>query len=165
MKNLLFVIALIVLVGNQEVYSQSTLVKGKIVDYQTGEKMLPVVKIQYTYDGGRQGAGVDKDGNFELKLESNTGSFTIEYPGNYYGININNISIDSEQFDFGEIKMVRNHLLENVIIGGPSPEVTKDQIKKDKKLKEKVLRNYRIIVNDKKLKPYFSGYKINFDFK
>ena len=60
--------------------------------------------------------------------------------------------------------MVANHCLDNVVIGGYN-RTNEYDIEKDKNLRKKVLKKYHPKILGKRLKPYFEGNKLIFDFK
>ena len=142
----------------QKGYSQDVFIKGKVIDYETTDA-LQMVKI--VPDNNYNLTVTDENGNFELNGNTHNIRFDIIA---YYSLRIINIPIIDEDIDIGEIRMVPYHILEHLVIGGKSPEIPEYGTEQDKKLKEDVLRNYRIKILGKKLKPYFTGNSVVFDF-
>jgi len=74
-----------------------------------------------------------------------------------YAIRLLNIPEGDKTIDLGEIKMLRNHLTDHIVIGGPSLPFSNEQIERDKKLRMDVLENYRINISENNVKPYFEA--------
>jgi hypothetical protein len=58
---------------------------------------------------------------------------------------------------------VRNHLTDNWVIGGPSKPFSEEQNEQDKRLRMN-LKEYRIKILGKKLKPYFVGPRFEYQY-
>ena len=100
------------------------------------------------------------NGNFEIK--GNSRNLELIFVG-YYPIRFNNIPIENKHIDLEDIKMVANHIGEDIATGHPYV-INKHDIEEDKRLIKNVLKKYRIKACGKKLKPYFEGNKLIFDF-
>jgi hypothetical protein len=61
---------------------------------------------------------------------------------------------------------VPDHLWDNIVVGGPPSNLYnfEKQKEQDKILRMNVLKKYRIKILGKKLKPYFEGKYLVFDF-
>lgn len=159
MKYKIIIVAILILLGNQKIFSQNSFVKGKIIDYETNKPMPAVTVVEnFSMNGTISGM----DGNFEVNLEGNTRKLEVCFV-TCYTIKFINIPIENKHIDFGHIKMVTNYLTVNT---GPGIfyTITEYDREKDKKLRNNVLKKYRIKVLGKKLKPYFEGNKLVFDF-
>ena len=160
MKYKIILVAILILLGNQKIFSQNSIVKGKIVDYETNKPMAGVVVVENLPNNGTISG---KDGNFEMHLKSNTKQLEINFIG-YYPIKIINIPLEKERIDLEEIKLVQNYLMSKIIVGGPVTKIDEADKQRDEKLKINVLEKYRLEVLGKKLKPYFEGKYLVFDF-
>ena len=78
MKKCLLVISL--LLTFLAAFSQQTVVKGKVVDIETGET-LPFANISYTADGQLYGTVSDIDGFYRLESDKIFDQVTFEYAG------------------------------------------------------------------------------------
>lgn len=159
------ILATILILSGTQTFSQDS-IKGRIIDYETNET-LPGVTI---IDGNNRLNGIisDRGGNFELKVEGNKRNLVLYFVG-CYAIKFVNIPKRDNNIDFKEIKLVRNHLVDHIVIGGPSLPFSNEQLKKDKKLRIDVLEKYRINILGKNVKPYFEDFNpgdkyIVFDF-
>jgi len=152
---------IIALLTFQKSFSHDALFKGKIVNYETNAPMPGVTILEKNHPPN--GTISDKDGNFEIKIESDTTHLEF-YFVTCYPIKFMNIPIEKKHIDLGEIKMAQNYLLSNMIICGPSTPINESDKQKDIKLKKDILEKYRIKVFGKKLKPYFEARNLIFDF-
>lgn len=160
MKYKIIIVAILILLGNQKIFSQNSFVKGKIIDYETNRPMPGVIVVEnFPSNGTISGM----DGNFEMHIKSNTKQLEFNFIG-YYPIKFINIPVEKKHIDLGEIKLVQNYLMSNIIVGGPPTIINEYDKQKDEKLRNNALRKYRIKVLGKKLKPYFEGNKLVFDF-
>ena len=154
---------IIILYGNQNTYSQISSFKGRTIDYVTNNPIIGATII----DGNNSQNGTisDLDGNFELIVEGKTGKLEFHYLG-CYPIKFINIPIVHTHINFGEIKLVHNHLMDNFAVGDPPSKLNdlEKQKEKDKRLRKNVLKMYRIKIPGKKLKPYFDDKYLVFDF-
>ncbi len=77
-----------------------------------------------------------------------------------------NIPEKDKTIDFKEIKLVSDHRWDNMTVGGPPLNKFQVEFQKerDKKLRMNVIKKYRIKILGKKLKPYFEGQYLVFDF-
>ena len=144
---------------SQKGLSQNLNVKGKIIDYETNQIIIGATIIP---EDTQEGALSDKNGYFEIN--DNTQNLEICFVG-YYILRFINIPQNQKNIDFGAIRLIQNYLKYNNGAGVPDLPVNDDFIEQDKRLKEIVLNNYRIKLLGKKLKPYFEGNYIVFDFK
>jgi len=165
MKYKIIIVAIIILLGNQETYSQSASIKGRIIDYELGH---PIAGVYITDDSipNRSLPGMKEtisDINGDFKIAFNTKSFVIFFIG-YYSIKFINIPIKNKHIDFGDIKLVANHLMDDVVLGG-SYKISDVSREEDKKLRKNMLKKYRIKIFGKKLKPHFEGKILVFDFE
>jgi len=159
MTHKIILATILILLGNQT-YSQDSNIKGRIIDYETNYAIAAVTLLP---DSIPSGGLSDKNGNFEIK--GNTRQLEIScFP--YYPIKFINIPIENKQIDLGDIKMVPNHTWDNKVLGGPPTDLYDfdKQKEQDKILRKNVLKKYRIKVIGKKLKPYFEGKYLVFDF-
>ena len=152
---------IIALLTFQKSFSQDALIKGKIIDYETKTPMPGVTILEKNYPPN--GRISDKDGNFEIKIESDTTHLEFYFIG-CYPIKFMNIPAEKKHIDLGEIKMAPNYLLSNMIVCGPATIINESDKQKDIKLKKDVLENYRIKVFGKKLTPNFEARNLIFDF-
>lgn len=144
-----------------QTYSQETIIKGKVVDYETGDPIFAATILSRISDinGGstnESGAISDKDGKFEFK--GNPELIEINFIG-YHRLIVINIPKPKKEIDLGEIKLLRDHVTDHAVIGGPPSELYdyEKQKKQDEELKKEVDNSYRIEIFGKKLKPYFEG--------
>lgn len=160
MKCKIVMITIFMLLGNQKTFSQHSSIKGKIIDYETNYAITAVTLVP---DSIQNGGLSDMNGNFEIK--GNTRQLKISFVG-YYSIKFINTPIENKHIDLGDIKMVSNHLMDNVPVGGPPCDLydSDKQKEQDKRLRKNVLKKYRIEIFGKKLKPYFEGKYLVFDF-
>ena len=158
------IIIVLLLLGNLEVYSQITSVKGCCINYEYGSLMPGVSVNLHTLSGEKNGALTDNKGNFEVKIGDDTEYLVIKFIG-CYAIKILNIPKGVKNLDFGEIKLVENYGHVQCYTDGSIAETSKENIEKDKKIKEDVLKNYRIEVLENILTPSFEEEYIVFDFK
>ena len=160
MKYKIIIASIILLLGNQKTFSQCSYIKGRIIDYETGD---PLKVVTIGSDSLQAAVFSDINGNFEIK--GNARKLEL-YLSGYYAIDFINIPIENKHIDLGDIKMVANHRLDNVVIGGHSiNRINEYDIEQDKRLRKNVLKKYRIKVLGKRLKPYFEGNKLIFDIK
>ncbi len=160
MKLKVILIAMLVLLGNKT-YSQESNVKGTIVDYETNITIPGAIIVD---SKNSQNATIsDVDGNFEIKIQGDTRILEIYCIG-YYLIKILNIPDGDNIIDFGEVKLVVNQLINNQVDNGSSAEISEEQKEQNKELRERVLKKYRIKILGKKVKPYFEGNYLVFDF-
>ena len=157
MKYKIIIVAIIILLGNQKTFSQSASIKGRVIDYETNYAIHAVTIIP---DSIPNGALTDMNGDFEIR--DNTRQLELLFVG-YYPIRFINIPIENKHIDFGNIKMVANHLGEDVATGEPYI-ISGHSKEEDNRLRKNVLKKYRIEVLGKKMKPYFEGNKLIFDF-
>ena len=157
MKYKIIIVAILILMGNQKTFSQNVYIRGKIIDYETNYAIHAVTIVP---DSLPNGALSDMNGNFDIK--GNTRKLELSFVG-YYPIRFINIPVEKKHIDFGNIKMVANHLGEDVATGKPYT-ISEQSKEEDKRLRKNVLKKYRIKVCGKKLKPYFEGNKLIFDF-
>lgn len=160
MKYRIILVAILILLGNQKIFSQNSLVKGKVIDYETNRPLAGVTVVENLPTNGTISG---KDGNFEIHLKSNTKQLEFNFIG-YYPVKLINIPSEKEHIDLMEIRLVQNYLMSNIIVGGPVTKVNEVDIQHDEKLKINVLEKYRLEVLGKKLKPYFEGKYLVFDF-
>ena len=160
MKYKIIIVAILILLGNQKIFSQNSFVKGKIIDYETNRPMPAVIVVE---NHPPNGAISDVDGNFEMHIKSNTKQIEFNFIG-YYPIKFINIPVEKKHIDLGEIKLVQNYLMSNIIVGGPPTKIDEVDKQHDEKLKNNVLEKYRLKVLGKKLKPYFERQYLIFDF-
>ena len=148
--------------GNQNTFSQISNFKGRTIDYVTNNPIIGVTIIDG--NNSQNGTVSDLDGNFEIKVEGNTRKLELHYLGCYPIIFIN-VPIGHSHIDFGEIKLVPNHLMDNIVVGGPPSDLYdfEKQKEKDKRLRKNVLKKYWIKILGKKLKPYFDEEYLVFD--
>ena len=121
--------------------------------------------LNATVVAGNKGIIVDQNGAFETDLDLEYHWFLLFMVG-YYMVKFINIPTDEKLIDFGEIKMVRNHLGDHMVVGGP-PSDEYDPVKQkeqDEKVRKEVLRKYRIKVNGKKTKTLLFRTYVNFRF-
>jgi hypothetical protein len=144
------VLAAILILSGYQMFSQDS-IKGKIFDYETNDP-LPGIIILDAYNK-KNGIVSDKDGNFQLKIEGNKRNLELYFPAHYP---IKFMNIPKENINFLEIKMVPNHLTDHWVIGGPSLPFSENQAEKDNKLRSS-LKEYRINISGKLVKPYFVG--------
>lgn len=142
----------------QKGYGQDFFIKGKVVDYESTEALQ---MVQIVPDNNYDLTATDENGNFVLKGSTHNIRFDIIA---HYSLRIKNIPVKNEDINLGDIRMVPYHILEHIVIGGKSPEIPEHLIKQDKKLRKEVLRNYRLKIYGEKLKPYFEGSYLVFDF-
>ncbi len=152
MTHKIILAAFLILSANQT-FSQDS-IKGRFIDYETN-RTLPGVMIR---DGNNFSNGriSDRDGNFKLKVEGSKRKLEIYFVG-CYAIRLINLPKGDNNIDLKEIKMVRNHLTEHIVVGGPSLPFSEYQLEQDKKLRVDVLEKYRINILGKNVKPYFEG--------
>jgi hypothetical protein len=163
MKNIILIVTVLILIGNQENSGQNSSFKGKFVDFETG-KVMPGVTMTYYAQSGKDYKGYNEgNGTFELKTGAESGDLVIQFLG-YYSIKLVNIPNGIKQIDFGEIKIVKNFGLPESYMDGSLAELTKEQIEKDKRMRKDVLENYHIQVFGENIKPYFEGNYLVFDF-
>jgi hypothetical protein len=160
MKYKIIIVAILILLGNQKNFSQNSLVKGKIIDYETNRPMPGATVVENFPSNGTISG---KDGNFEMHIKSNTKQLEFNFIG-YYPIKFINIPVEKKHIDLGEIKLVQNYLMSNIIVGGPPTKIDEVDKQKDEKFRNNVLKKYRLKVLGKKLKPYFEGKYLVFDF-
>ena len=159
MKKTLLIASVLMLILNLKSSGQNSYIKGGIVDYETDFALTGVAIVP---DSTQNAVLSDMNGNFEIIGSSKNIELHL-FP--YYTIKIMNIPIENKQIDFGDIKLVANHRYDSIVIGGHSiNSINEDDIENDKKLKEEVLKKYRIKVSGKKLKPHFEGKVLVFDF-
>ncbi len=169
MKYTTIVITVLILLGNPKAFSQSSSIKGKFIEYETSNVIPGVTMVFHTYSGKEYEAYNNVNGNFEVKIGDEPGDLIVRFVG-CYTIKIRNIPQGPKHLDFGEIRMVQNYGRPQFNWDGSAAEIPKELIEKDKNMRNDVLKNYRIKVLDKKLKPYFDGVDrehqyIVFDFK
>ncbi|NKI27009.1 carboxypeptidase-like regulatory domain-containing protein [Arenibacter sp. 6A1] len=161
MMKLKFIITtFLILLGNQT-YSQESIIKGRIIDYETNQSITGVNITDL--NNTQNGTLTDFYGNFELKLQGNTGTLKFYHLG-FYPIKFLNIPSGYNHIDFGEIKLASNHLMDNMTIGGPPTKISEKQKKQDKRLRKNVLKKYNIKILGEKLTPYFEGESLIFDY-
>lgn len=169
---------ILILSGNQ-VFSQDT-IKGRVIGYDgkpiQGINVAPVmgpIPGAYIIDRNDNrwgwpswGNGVisDRNGEFEIKVEGDKKNIEISCISFYY-LEIINIPKSDKTIDLKEIKLVRNHLTDNLVIGGPSLPFSETQLKENEVLRIDVLEKYRINILGKCLKPYFADWKNHGDKK
>ena len=160
MKHKVILVAILILLGNRT-YCQMSNIKGTIVDYETKKTIIGATILDS--NNSQNGTISDVDGNFEIKLQGDTTKLEIYFVG-YYPMKILNIPDGDNYTDLEKVKLVRNHLMDNQVVGGPSPEISKEQKEQDKDLRKRVLKKYRIKIPGKKLKPSFEGKYLVFTF-
>jgi len=164
MKYKIIIVAILILLGNQKIFSQNLYIKGKYIGYETSY-VMPGVSISFhTHSGEKHAGSSDADGIFELKMQDDSEYLIFRYVGSY-GIKILNIPKGHERIDFGEIKIVDNYeQLYQLRMDGTTAELSEEQVAIIEKKKSDVLEKYRIKVLGKELKPYFDGKYLVFDF-
>jgi hypothetical protein len=140
-------------------FGQEVTLKGKLLDYETNRIVFAAAVIA---DASKYGALTDENGLFEFK--ANTKGLEIYFFG-YYPVKMKNIPTGQTSVDFGEIKMLPDHLMDRGIIGGPSIPPDEEMIDKDKELKEAMLTKYYLIVLGDTLKPSFDCQFFVYDFQ
>lgn len=157
----IIVVAIIIFMGSQKTFSQNSSIKGRIIDYETNYAIAAVTLVP---DSIQFGGLSDMNGNFEIK--GNTRQLEVSFVG-YYPIKFINTPIEDKQIDLRNIKMIPNHLMDHMVVGGPPSDLYDfdKQKEQDKILRKNVLKEYRIKVIGKKLKPYFEGNYLIFDFE
>jgi hypothetical protein len=147
------IFAAILILSANKTFGQDS-IKGRIIDYETIQALSVVTIV----DGNNSLNGTipDEEGNFKLKVEGNKRNLEL-YLVSYYPIKFFNIPKGDKTIDFKEIKMLRNHLGDHRVTGMPYRPYSERQWEQDKKLRTDVLKNYRIKIMGKKLKPYFTG--------
>ena len=162
MKNHNYFISTFLILIAQLSFGQELNIKGKVVDYESNNA-IPSVMIHES-ENTENGTVSDISGDFEIKLQGNTRELQFNYLSFYVIKFLNLPIIDNNTIDIGEIKLVPNHQMEDMTIGGPPVKTTEEQIEKDKRLRQHVLKNYKIGVLEKKLTPYFEENFLVFDF-
>lgn len=153
-------VTILILLVNKT-FSQESNIIGTIVDYETKRTITGATIVNSS--NSQIGTISDVDGNFEIKIQDDTRNLELYFVG-YYPIMILNIPDGDDHIDFGEVKLAENHLMDNQVVGGPSPAISEEQKEQDKELRKNVLRKYRIKILGKKVKPYFEGKYLVFDF-
>lgn len=166
MKYKVVIISVLILLGNQKTFSQNSSIKGKCIEYETGNVIPGVTMSFHTHSDKVYGYGEwwsDKNGIFELKMGDDSGDLIIRFLG-CYAIKILNIPQGLKHIDFGEIKMV--YICDQVqyYMDGTPAELSEEQIEQCNKMKKDVLEKYHIKILGKKLKPYFEENYLVFDF-
>ena len=161
MNSKIFLFAILIFISNHS-FGQSSRFKGKVVDFDTNE-LLVGAKIVDVVDF-KTVAISDLGGNFKFEGKESVKNLYIHYAG-CYRIKLINIPEGEKDIDLGTIKMFPNHYEDNIRIGGPTPELTDEQKKDDKRLKREALKSYRIKIQGKAPKPYFEGKYLVFDFE
>jgi hypothetical protein len=159
MKLKLTLLATILTLSHLLGFGQEVTLKGKLLDYETNRIVFAAAVIA---DASKYGALTDKNGQFEFK--ANTKGLEIYFFG-CYPVKMKNIPTGQTSVDFGEIKMLPNHIMDRGVIGGPSIPPDKKTIDKDQALKESMLREYYLIVLGDTLKPSFDGKFFVYDFQ
>lgn len=160
-KYKLIIATILILLVNQT-FGQESYIKGKVIDYETNKTIAGVMISESK--NTEYGTISDLYGDFGMKLQGNTAELHFNYLS-FYPIIFRNIPIrNSKNFDFGEIKLISNHLMDNMTIGGPPIESTEEQKEEDKRLRQNVLKNYKIKILGKKVIPYFEEKCLIFDF-
>jgi len=170
MKHKIILAAILILLGNQ-IFSQDS-IKGRIMNYEGNNPMPPGINVapimepfpaayivdrndnKWGWPSWRNGVISDRDGGFEIKVEGDKKNIEISFIGFYY-IEIINIPKSDKIIDLKEIKLVRDHFTDNLVIGGPSLPFSESQAEEDKKLRIDVLEKYRINILGKIVKPHF----------
>jgi hypothetical protein len=147
------ILAAILILSASQTFSQDS-IKGRTFDYETS-LTLPGVTI-INGNNRLNGTISDRDGNFKLKVEGSKRKLEIYFVG-CYAIRLINIPEGDKTIDLKEIKILRNHLTDHIVVGGPSLPFSEEQLERDKKLRMDVLENYRINILGKNVKPYFEG--------
>jgi len=150
---------LLLVLGIQPVFSQISGITGKIIDYET-KRVMPGVTIIENLPGN--GTVSDVDGNFKLKIKGDMRELELNFIG-YYALKFVNIPNENEIIDFGELKLVKNHLLNNSG-AGIVYKLSESDKEKDQETRKNVVEKYRIEICGNVLKPYFDRNKIIFDF-
>ena len=161
MKKTLLIVSALMLIVNLKSSGQNISIKGRVIDYELGHPIVGVYVTDNTIPlPGKNGIISDINGDF--KIAFNTRSFVIFFIG-YYSIKFTNIPIENKHIDFGDIKLVANHLMDDVVLCEPY-KISDVSREEDKRLRKEVLKKYRIKVNGKKLKPHFEEKILVFDF-
>ena len=164
MKYIIALITVLILSGSQRALSQCPFITGKCIGFETNDE-LPGVCMEFRAHSGKMYSDCsDENGFFELTIGEESGDLIIRFLG-CYAIKILNIPQGLTQIDFGEIPMVENYGRPQFYMDGSAAKLSEEQIAKDKKMRKDVLENYRIKVLGEKLKPYFEGKYIVFDFR
>lgn len=147
------IVAVILILSGNQIFSQDT-IKGRTIDYETNHTISGVTIVDG--NNNRNVTISDRDGNFKIVAEGNNKNLAL-YVATCYPIKFINIPKGDNNIDFKEIKLVPNHLWDNVVVGGPWNAPSEKQQERDKQLRMKVLKEYRIKIPGKKLKPHFEG--------
>lgn len=157
------ILATIMILSGIQTYSQDT-IKGRIIEYE-GNRSMPGATIFEKWNVMKNSSISDGDGKFKIKVDGDKRNLAISYVC-CYGIKFINIPKSDKNIEIEPIKMVRYYLDANLVVGGsPLNVYSKEYLEEtDKKLRMNVLENYRIEILGKKLKPYFEGRFLIFDF-
>ena len=162
MKNKIFLAIILILLGNQ-IYSQKSIIRGAIRDYETNRKIIGATVVDA--NNSQNGIISDRDGNFKIEVEGDNINLEFYFVG-YYPIKFINIPSKYKIIDFKDVKFVSDHLQDNVVVGGPPSNLynLEKQNDQDKALRMNVLKKYRLKIVGKKLYPDFEGKYLIFDF-
>lgn len=81
MKYKIIIIAILILLGNQKIFSQSYNFKGSIIDYESNSPIPGATIIDG--NNSKNGTISDKDGNFEIKVEGDIRKLELYFVGCY----------------------------------------------------------------------------------
>lgn len=164
MKYKIIIVAILILLGNQKIFSQNSFIKGKYIGFETSYVMPGVSMSFHTHSGEKHAGLSDANRIFELEMQDDSEYLIIRFVGSY-AIKILNIPEGHKQVDFGEIKIVDNYEQSYQLrMDGTTVELSEEETDFIEKKKRDVLEKYRIKVLGKELKPYFDGKYLVFDF-
>lgn len=163
MKYKIAIITALILLGNQNIFSQNSYIKGKCIADNSNIELSNVNVSFNTLSGKRFGTTAEIDGSFELKIGDEAGEIIIIF-FNCYIIKIRNIPSGFKQIDLGEIKGVVSVYPYLFNMDGSIACLDKETIDEHNFIRKETLEKYRIRVLNKVLKPHFSGDNLVFDF-
>lgn len=164
MKCIVVIFIILILSGTQSGFSQNSSIKGKFIEYETGSALPGVSLVFQAHSGKEYETSNELNGVFEFRIGDEPGNLIIRFLG-CYTIKILNIPQEFVPLDLGEIRMVQNYGRPQFYMDGSAAEIPEELIEKDKNMREDVLKNYRLKVNEKQIVPYFEGNHLIFDLK
>jgi len=165
MKSKIILAAILILFGYQA-FSQQITMKGRLIDYETGDPIIQqaaVVSVISDNDGGAKNESwteADVEGKFELTGKPEW--IEIRYIG-YFRVKIINIPKEMNEIDFGDIflAVVPNTPSVAALISG---EVDQEELNELNRIYiENVLEDFCLDVYGKKCKPYFENQSLVYD--
>ena len=164
MKSKIILAAILILLGYQA-FSQQITIKGRLIDYETGDPILQAAVSSVISDNdGRakyeSGTVSDAEGKFEFTGKPEW--IEVTYIG-YFRVKIINIPKEMNEIDFGDIflAVVKYHPSVAELISG---EVDQEQLNEFNRIYiESVLEDFCLDVYGKECKPYFENQSLVYD--